>query len=64
MAPPGFSELDAAKYIWAALRKEFVISYKANRCRHFFRPPSPRPQMPALVDVGEDQGQEGSAQGP
>ena len=54
--PTGFTELDTAKYIWAVLRNEFVISHKANRCRPFFQSPTVNPPpAPALVDVGGDQ---------
>ena len=52
--PVGFDEMEAAKYIWASLRKEFVASHKANKCRQFFQSPTtrPRPPMLMLVDVG------------
>ena len=52
--PAGFNEIEAAKYIWASLRKEFVASHKANKCRQFFQSPTTRlrPPMLMLVDVG------------
>ena len=55
--PPDFTDLDAARYIWASLRKEFIVSHKANRCRQFFQSPTPavHPRPPMLVDVGGDQ---------